>query len=143
MLLSVFLQYKIDQVQKMKFFVAILVALILNVNCAFGLWSMKCKDAENSSDKVIRLIQNANCTLIEESRKFHENLNNLREKMRSKVDALKGLFQKNKEVTENEVLDHDIDVRMSKDDDALSSRTKRNKSQETEHGNTQTIGEWN
>lgn len=99
----------------MKLF-GILAALIFTANSVHGLWSNKCKDAETSTDKVVRLIQNANCTLIEESKKFYVNLNNIRNGMRSKMEIFKELFRKSKEVTEDGNLDHGIDVRMSTDD---------------------------
>jgi len=122
----------------------ILAALIFTANSVHGLWSNKCKDAETSSDKVVRLIQNANCTLIEESRKFYVNLNNFRDGMRNKMEIFKELFRKSKEVTEDENLDHGIDVRMSTDDrnntiEDLNLRRRR-QSNEAENENEEPTG---
>ena len=124
----------------MKLF-GILVAFIFTANSVHGLWSSKCKDAETSTDKVVRLIQNANCTLIEESRRFYVNLNSISDGMHNKMEIFKKLFRKNKEVNVDENLDHGIDVRMSTDDKSednpsedLDSRKKR-QSNEAENEN--------
>ncbi|KAL7029146.1 hypothetical protein ACKWTF_006120 [Chironomus riparius] len=121
--------------------IGILVALIFTANSVYGLWSSKCKDAETSTDKVVQLIQNANCTLIAESRRFYVNLNNIRDRMRNKMEIFKELFRKNKEVNEDENLDYGIDVRMSADEkgednpsEDLNSRRKR-QSNEAENEN--------
>jgi hypothetical protein len=113
----------------MKIFVIILFALSVAILKVNAVWSSKCKEAETSDDKVVRLIQNANCTIQEESRKFHENMNNFREKVRGGIQGFKGIFHRDKTPTtttmsttstkasEYDGLDYAIDVRMFKGDD--------------------------
>lgn len=124
----------------------IFVALIFTANSVYGLWSSKCKDAETSTDKVVRLLQNANCTLIEESKRFYVNLNSIRDGMRNKMEIFKELFRRNKQVYDDGNSDHAIDVRMSADDnsednpgDDMSLRRKR-QSNEAEIENEENTG---
>ncbi|KAG5684713.1 hypothetical protein PVAND_013927 [Polypedilum vanderplanki] len=101
----------------------VLTSASISVN---ALWSSKCKDAETSTDKVTRFLQNANCTLYEKRIKLEERLKNLKEGLNAKVEGLKEKVEAFQELFKNSAtttgtgsngLDYAIDVRMLKNDD--------------------------
>ena len=82
-----------------------------------GLYSQKCKEAETSSDKLVRFIENANCTLLEGRQRLRQGFKNIQQKFQTGIKTMKGLWAMNttKTVQKNEndqdKLDFEIDVR--------------------------------
>lgn len=131
----------------MKRLLSIVIISVILETTVNGLWSSKCKEAETSSDKIVRMIQNANCTVIEESRKLFGGFNSIREGMRSKMEVFKQLFKKNSEESERNSVDENafkndlddtnsdpkIDIRMTKNNE--NEQRKKRESTEAENEN--------
>lgn len=113
-------------------FVIFAVALIA-IRHVDGIYSHKCKEAETSPDKLIRFIENANCTLIEGNKRAREKLDNIHSKLKQGFDNLKNKFSPKTQTNPGyEGLDHQIDVRILADDDvqSITARSKRGLSDE-------------
>lgn len=76
----------------MKITIFIFFAVALTVYYVDGLYSQKCKDAETSNDKLVRFIENANCTLVEKNRLFRQGLNQLQSKFQQGFAHLHNKF---------------------------------------------------
>jgi FtsZ-interacting cell division protein ZipA len=101
----------------MKLSVVLLVVIISAFASVDGLWSSKCREAETSDDKIVKLIQNANCTLQGKTAKLNEGFKNFREGFRGKMQAFQTIFSPNKTTPgAGDELDYAIDVRMFRDD---------------------------
>lgn len=79
----------------MKITIFIFFAVALTVYYVDGLYSQKCKDAETSNDKLVRFIENANCTLVEKNRLFRQGLNHLQSKFQQGFAHLHNKFNVN------------------------------------------------
>lgn len=71
------------------------VAVALTVFYVNGLYSEKCKEAETSNDKLVRFLENANCTLVEKNRIFRQGLNQLQYKFQQGFAHLHNKFTLN------------------------------------------------
>lgn len=103
-------------------------ALALTVLHVDGLYTHKCKEAETSSNQVIRIIENTNCTLVEGGKKLHETVNHLKFTFKLGIDHFKNKFTKPTTKRPGyESLDDAIDVRISSGDDEqpVTLRSKR------------------
>jgi hypothetical protein len=116
--------------------VLVLISASLSVD---ALWSSKCKEAETSSDKIVKMIQNANCTLREKRVKLHEGLKTLHEGIKTKVQALRGIFHKNKTAAGLNGLDYAIDVRMLQDSDVNSAEKEEEEAENDEEEEPTTL----
>lgn len=67
-------------------FVVFVFAFAFTVCCVNGLYSHECREAETSSDKLVRFIENANCTLAEGHRRLAQKLNWIQEHFKRKLD---------------------------------------------------------
>jgi hypothetical protein len=105
----------------MKGSVVLLFALTVAIYHVDGLYSPKCKQAETSEHKLTRMIENANCTLIESGKKLQQGLNHIQLTLRERINDIKSKFLKPKKVPGYEGLDDAIDVRMLPDDDAQTT----------------------
>lgn len=79
----------------MKILLFIVFGIALTVYYVDGLYSQKCKEAETSSDKLVRFIENANCTLVEKNRLFRQGLNHLQSKFQQGFAHLHNQFNGN------------------------------------------------
>jgi hypothetical protein len=111
----------------MKGFFLMIFFVVTAICHVHGLYSHKCKKAETSPDKVIRMIENANCTITEGKQRIHERLNNLHDRFKQGFEHFKSKFSTNKTASKYEGLDHQIDVRMFNEDNepAVTDRNKR------------------
>lgn len=112
----------------------LIIAAMIAISHVDALYSYKCKEAETSDNKLTRIIENANCTIAEKRRKFHEHLNNLQKTIHGGLDRFKNKFAKTTTqpattTTDESKLDFDIDVRMLTDD-TDTKKTKREADEE-------------
>lgn len=93
-----------------------------------GLYTHKCKEAETSPDKLTRIMENVNCTLIEGGKRVHETANHLKLTLQHGFDHFRNKFTRPTTKRPGyEGLDDAIDVRMMSEDDQqpVTSRSKR------------------
>lgn len=72
----------------MKGFILATFAVTLMVCHVYALYSHKCKEAETSSDKLVRFIENANCTILEGKRQFREGFNHFHSMFKQGMDRV-------------------------------------------------------
>lgn len=72
----------------MKGFVLASFAVALMVCHVYALYSHKCKEAETSNDKLVRFIENANCTILEGKRQFREGFNHFHSMFKQGMDRV-------------------------------------------------------
>lgn len=111
----------------MKVSTVLIFVIAVAIHHVDGLYSHNCKQAETSDYKLTRMIENANCSLIEGSKKLQQSLNHLQQTLRQRIDDLKNKFSKPQKVPGYEGLDNQIDVRMLPEDDpqTTSFRSRR------------------
>lgn len=108
-------------------------ALAFTVFHVNGLYTHKCKEAETSSNQLMRIIENTNCTLIEGGKKLHETVNHLKFTFKLGIDHFKNKFARpTMKQPGYEGLDDAIDVRISPGDDEqpVTLRSKRETTEE-------------
>ena len=89
-----------------------------------GFYSEECKEAEMSSDKIVRYIENANCTLLESSRRIHKLLNEFHSSFRLGIEYWKSKFANNPSTAIHENFDNSYtaaEETVKFSDDAFSS----------------------
>lgn len=75
---------------------AIVTLTIITLICGVsGFYSEECKKVEMSSDKIVRYIENADCTLAKETKRIHEHLNHLHMILRQGFEYWKNNFINN------------------------------------------------
>lgn len=113
--------------------------LILAIGLASGFYSSKCKDAEVSSDKLLRIMDNVNCTLLEGRRKLRKSFNNFHEKFKIGIQSVKSWLREEKVVPKKEDFDHPIDVRTGIEAGDDAHITKRAAEDEVTEEETQKV----
>lgn len=67
-------------------FAFVTFAFVFTICHVNGLYSHGCKESETSSDKIVRFLENVNCTLAQGQRKFEQKLNFLQEHFKRKLE---------------------------------------------------------
>lgn len=119
---------RINICSEMKGHAFMVLALAFAVCRVDGLYTHKCKEAETSPDKLTRIMENVNCTLIGGGKRVHETVNHLKLTVLHGFDHFRNKFTRPTTKRPGyEGLDDAIDVRMMSEDDQqpVTSRPKR------------------